>query len=139
MNESASPEQVVADFISAMHQWELRAQRLQRSSRDRPDPSEYRREVTAALAQLAGGFCSAEQVAGLTAASAFSSPPQYDLTHEKIVGTGSQKTGSVFVETEQRAVLGSGRYRYLLEQQAGRWLITERMTFAGGRWKRTSL
>ena len=111
------PEAVVASFVRAMNAWELEAAGLPKE--DRADSwAEVRQKMDSVFAE----FCTSED-RPYGRQGAFQSPPEYDPAREEVFRVTLESPKKAFVDTQRRAVLGGGEYRYVLHLCAGRWLI----------------
>src|SRR6185295_7113522 len=110
MPEDPSPESVVAQFIQAMNAWELQAWDLAQAARSTPDQASYWLEVQARVESVFAKHCTVRERPQGRHAS-FQRPPEYDPQREQI--TNAEQDGQrAYVETERKATIGSGTYRY---------------------------
>jgi hypothetical protein len=99
MDEGRAPEAVVAEFIRAMHAWELRAWELARIARDSPAPESYWPEVCAIMDSVFAEHCTVRERPQGRQAS-FQRPPQYDSEREAITRVDVDGDRA-YVETER--------------------------------------
>jgi hypothetical protein len=130
------PADVVRGFIAAMNAWEIDAHAASRLARDSPQPDSYQGKIRAGVTAIFGCFCTdRERKQGRVLNPVFQKPPEYDPGSETVVSVTARNSSSIAVETKRDAILGGGRYRYLLRRGAGTWLIDNVQRFDGGTWR----
>ena len=128
------PRSVVAGFINAMHEWELRSWDAMRAARETPDPSSYQAGVFQGMADIFSRFCTTRQRPH-GRQGAFQKPPEYDPDRETLVDIEVVNPRRARVDTDRVAVLGGGRYRYILHKTNDRWLIDRLQHQCGDTWE----
>lgn len=132
MSEAKEPSQVVADFIQAMHEWELASWAARHACRDSGDPSSYQAGVAEACDLVFGAHCTSKDRPHGRQGS-FSKPPEYDPARE-VIGATSIDGDAATVDTTREAVLGGGNFRYVLHLVGGNWLIDNLKVERDGKW-----
>lgn len=129
---------MVRQLICAMNAWERSAWQAQWESREAADPSAYLAQFRVEVEGIFRTFCTPKDRPFGRQAS-FQHPPEYDPAGK--IDIDCQVSGNkAIVETERRAVLGGGRYRYALQRIGGRWLIDNLKTrIDGDKWVRAIL
>jgi hypothetical protein len=127
------PENVVADFIAAMNQWERDSWKASRAARDHPDPSSYQEGVLESLQEIFNRCCT-DRKRPQGRLGSFSKPPEYDPSTEAIVGMTEEGDRAV-VETKREALLYDGTYRYTLHLTNGGWLIDRLQRLDDSGWE----
>jgi len=117
------PASVVSSFIAEMNYWEMDSWKAMRLSRDSVNPDTYQHNVRAAVDIIFDKYCTKKERPYGRQAS-FQKPPEYDPEKEHIISVQIESNkNKAFIETEREAVLGGGRFLYVLFRKEGKWLI----------------
>ena len=138
MNQSShcdfsSPESVTRSFIEAMHHWEIESEQARRAARKTEDPASCQLSSREKVNEIFQFFCTQKE-RKYGRQGSFQSPPEYDPEKEKIIAA-KEEGNLAEVESEREAILGGGRYRYVLRKQNGRWLIDTLKFYDLDDWK----
>lgn len=133
------PASVVGAFIVVMNRWEIESWKARRDARDTADPASYQQVVLQNMNKIFATYCTdKERKQGRS--GSFQKPPEYDPSSEEILSTTIDDNNKMaIVETERQAILGGGRYRYVLYRRDNKWLIDNLKYEYEGEWERAIL
>lgn len=133
------PASVVAAFIEAMNQWEIESWKASRDARDTADPASYQAAVLQNMNQVFATYCT-DKDRKQGRSGSFQKPPEYDPATERTLSTSLEDDGKrAIVETERQAILGGGRYRYVLHRKGNQWRIDNLKYEYDGKWQQAIL
>lgn len=121
VSDYSDPQTVVTAFIEAMNAWEIETEDFHYKNRKSGNHKEIWRTTNYSLAAIFADLCtSKERPHGRD--GRFQKPPEYDPKND-VIKTVDLSGRRAKVETFREAILGRGRYQYVLIKQFDRWFI----------------
>jgi hypothetical protein len=117
----SSPESVTRSFIESMYKWEVESEQARCAARKTEDPASYQPGSMEKMSEIFQVFCTPKE-RKYGRKGTFQSPPEYDPQKEQII-EAREEGDLAQVESEREAILGGGRYRYILKKMNERWFI----------------
>ncbi|MCP3931776.1 MAG: hypothetical protein GY705_22095 [Bacteroidetes bacterium] len=115
------PVSVVSAFIVVMNRWEIHSWKSMRAVRNSNDPSSYQNSSIQLMEEIFSFYCNKKE-RKYGRLGTFQNPPEYNPDAEKVISKVIEGKKAV-VETERDAILGGGRYQYVLYRKDNNWLI----------------
>ena len=116
-----NPESVVSGFIESMNKWEIESDNIDTKYRDSGNPEKKWDEIRKNMDMVFASFCTEKQ-RPYGRQGSYQRPPGYDPKNETIVESCINKNRA-HVITNRNAILGGGKYKYVLHKKSGKWLI----------------